>query len=283
MPAEGFEAGVSLLAQRYKVVYDEALFERTGFLAGSDDRRAEELNRYLRDPEVRGIVCARGGYGVMRILDRLDAAALKRDPKPIVGFSDVTALLLWSVVEAQVLPIHGPMVVQLGKLPAGDVEWLFRLLETPEAPGAVPAELARVGKRGGGTVAGRLVGGNLEIVSRLVGTPWELDTGAGVLFIEEVGERPYRVDRMLTQLKLAKGLDGVRAIAVGDFTRCNEPDGAPPSVDEVIDERLTAFEIPGLSGLPVGHGDRNLALPIGAACAVDLATGRMVIEAPAVS
>src|SRR5688572_29485978 len=126
VPAEGFEAGVRLLAQRYKVVYDEALFERTGFLAGSDDRRADELNRYLADPDVRGIICARGGYGVMRILDRLDAAALRRDPKPIVGFSDVTALLAWSVAEAQVLPIHGPMVVQLGKLPPADVEWLFR-------------------------------------------------------------------------------------------------------------------------------------------------------------
>jgi muramoyltetrapeptide carboxypeptidase len=264
-------------------VYDEALFERTGFLAGSDDRRAEELNRYLRDPEVRGIVCARGGYGVMRILDRLDSGALRRDPKPIVGFSDLTALLAWAVVEAQVLPIHGPMVVQLGKLPAADVEWLFRLLEQPGAPGPVPAELERIGKRGGGTIEGRLVGGNLEMVSRLIGTPWEIDTGAGVLFMEEVGERPYRVDRMLTQLKLTGSLDGVRAVAVGDFTRCNEPDGAPPTVAEVIEERLAAFEIPGIAGLPLGHGERNVALPIGATCAVDLAAGRMIIEDGAVS
>src|SRR5687768_16255358 len=120
---EGFHAGIAILSQRYKVVYDEELFVRTGFLAGSDDRRADELNRYLADPDIRGIVCARGGYGVMRILDRLDADALRRDPKLIVGFSDMTALLSWSVMAAHVRPVHGPMIVQMGRLPPDDVAW----------------------------------------------------------------------------------------------------------------------------------------------------------------
>jgi len=276
-------SGLMLLASRYRVLHDEAIFERSGFLAGSDDRRAEEMNRYLRDPEVRAIVPARGGYGVMRILDRLDADALRRDPKPIVGFSDLTALASWCVREAQVRPIHGPMVNQLGRLPGDDVEWLIRTLEDPAPQGEWPDALGRAGARGGGTVEGRLAGGNLEITTRLIGTPWSLDLGAAVFIMEDVGERPYRVDRALTQLKLAGLLDGVRAVGVGDFLRCEEEDGYPPSVREVIDERLETFDLPAVTGLPIGHGERNRAFSVGARCAVDLGNGRLIVEEGAVS
>jgi muramoyltetrapeptide carboxypeptidase len=279
---DAFQAGLAILSERYRVVYDEEIFERTGFLAGSDERRADEVNRYVRDPDVRAIVCARGGYGVMRILDRLDGDALRRDPKLVVGFSDVSALAAWAAASG-VRPVHGPMAVQIGRLPPDDVAWLFRLLEDPSPPGVVPATLTRVGARGGGTVDGRLSGGNLEILTRLIGTPWEIDLGASILFTEEVGERPYRVDRMLTQLKLSGALDGVRAVALGDFTRCDEPDGSPPTVADVLDERLTAFELPGVAGLPLGHGERNLAVPMGATCALDLAAGVMTLEEGAVA
>ena len=283
VPEDGFRQGLAVLASRYQVVYDESLFERSGFLAGSDDRRAEELDRYLRDPDVRAIVAARGGYGVMRILDRIDGTALKREPKALVGFSDLTALLSFAVADGQVRPIHGPMVVQLGRLPPEDAAWLFQLLEEPSAPGRLPGTFDRVGARGGGTVEGRLVGGNLEMVTRLVGTPWELDLGASVFFLEEVGERPYRVDRALTQLRLAGAFDGVRAVAVGDLVGCGAlAEESSPSALECIDERLVAMDLPGLTGLPVGHGLRNLALPLGARCAVDLAEGTLTIEEGAV-
>jgi muramoyltetrapeptide carboxypeptidase len=274
--------GLMLLATRYGVVHDERIFERTGFLAGSDERRIDELNRYLRDPDVRAIVCARGGYGVMRILDRLDADALRRDPKPIVGFSDLTALGSWAARVAGVRTIHGPMVNQLGRLPAADVEWLIRTLEDPTPPGAWPEDLTRIGARGGGTVEGRLAGGNLEMVTRLLGTPYSVDLGAALFVVEDVGERPYRIDRAWTQLKLAGALDGVRAVAVGEFLRCEEDDGHPPSAREVIEERLTTFDIPGVTGVPIGHGDRNRAFSVGAKCAVDLGNGRIIVEEPAV-
>lgn len=280
---EAARAGLELLGGRYRVLVDEAIYERTGFLAGSDDRRADELNRYLRDPDVRAIIPARGGYGVLRILDRLDADALRRDPKPIVGFSDMTALAAWSAREAQVRTIHGPMVNQIGRLPADDVAFLLRLLEDPKCFGAWPEIGRRVGARGGGTVEGRLVGGNLELITRLLGTPWAFDLGAGIVVMEDVGERPYRVDRMMTQLKLAHALDGVRAIVLGDFLRCEEADGFPPSVEEVLEERLTAFDIPAVASMPVGHGDRNRAFPVGARTAVDLASGQVVVEEPAVA
>jgi muramoyltetrapeptide carboxypeptidase len=272
-----------VLESRYRVVYDESLLARTGYLAGDDDRRADELNGYLRSPDVRAIVCARGGYGLLRILHRLDGDALRRDPKLVVGFSDATALLSFCVLDASVRPLHGPMVTQLANLSAQDAEWLFRMMESPAAAGALPGPLLRIGDRGGGTVDGRIVGGNLELLTRLVGTPWEMDLGASVALLEEVGERPYRIDRALTQLHLAGALDGVRAVVVGDLTRCEEADGSPPSAAAVVSERLGAFELPGVAGLPVGHGERNLALPIGALAAVDLAEPRIILEEAAVA
>lgn len=282
VPEEGFRRGLRVLESRYRVVYDEGLLTRTGYLAGTDERRAEELNRYFRSPDVRAIVCARGGYGLMRILDLLDGDALRRDPKLVVGFSDATALLSFCVFDGAVRPIHGPMVTQLGHLSGEDAEWLFRMMESPAPLGAVPGKLFRLGDRGGGTVDGRIVGGNLELLSRLVGTPWEMDLGASLTLFEEVGERPYRIDRALTQLHLAGSLDGVRAAVIGDVTRCEEPDGSPPSAIEVVGERLGAFHLPGVAGLPVGHGDRNVALPIGARAAVDLAEAKIILEEAAV-
>jgi muramoyltetrapeptide carboxypeptidase len=282
VPEDGLRAGMAILAERYVVQWDDALLTKTGYLAGDDDRRANELNHALADPDVRAVIVARGGYGITRILDRLDADALRRDPKIIVGFSDVTALLSWCVVSAGVRPVHGPVVVQLGKLPAEDAAWLTRLLEDPSAPGPIPtpAPLTRTGVPSGGTLEGRVVGGNLEMVTRLLGTPWAIDLGASIFFCEDVGERPYRVDRMLTQLKLAGALDGVRAVAVGDFTNCEDKEG--PTAEQVIAERLTTFELPAVRGLPVGHGARNMALPIGAKCVLDLGRGQLVLEESAV-
>jgi muramoyltetrapeptide carboxypeptidase len=283
---EALQRGLELLSSRYRVVFDESetgLFAQQGFLAGSDERRADELNRYMGDPDVRAIISARGGYGVMRILDRLDGALLRRDPKLIVGFSDLTALLAWAANEANLRPVHGPMVGQIGRLPPEDLAWLQHILEEPTPIGRVPGATRRVGDRGNGTVEGRLVGGNLELVSRLIGTPWAMDLGASVFLMEDVGERPYRIDRMLTQLRLAGALQGVRGIAAGEFLRCVEPDGLPPTVTDVLDERLLAFQIPGVVDLPVGHGERNLAMPLGARCALDLAEGTLVIEDAAVA
>jgi muramoyltetrapeptide carboxypeptidase len=175
------------------------------------------------------------------------------------------------------------MVGQLGRLPADDVSWLWRLLEDPTPAGELPFTLSRLGARGGGTIEGRLAGGNLEMVSRLVGTDFEVDLGAAVFFLEEVGERPYRIDRTLTHLKLAGALDAVRAVAVGDLIRCEAlPEEESPSAVAVVDERLEAFALPGVIGLPIGHGPRNLALPLGATCALDLARGTLVIEEGAV-
>lgn len=263
---------------------DPGVFSATGYLAGDDDRRADELNGYLRDPEVRAVIASRGGYGIMRIIDRLDADALRRDPKLIVGFSDVTALLLWARARAGVRGIHGPVAAQLGELGGEDEAWLYRLMESPEPVGRVPAELSPLGAAASGSLEGRLWGGNLCIQAHLAGTPYAPRLAGAIALFEDVGERPYAVDRYLTRLSLAGTLEGAAAVALGDFTRCEETVGPPdPDVWAVIGERLSSFGLAGARGLPVGHGDRNLALPLGARCAIDFEDGALHLFEAAVA
>jgi muramoyltetrapeptide carboxypeptidase len=253
----------------------------SGYLAGTDERRADELNGLIADPDVRAVLCARGGYGILRILDRLDADALRRDPKPIVGFSDATALLFWALRAAGMRSIHGPVVAQLGDLPAEDTVWLIELLEG-RVPGPLATGLRRTGADGAGRVEGPLLGGNLALLANLAGTPYALDVRGAVLFVEDVGERPYAIDRYMTRMALAGMLPGAAAAVLGAFIRCDERIGSPhPDAGEVADERLRALGIPGVAGAPFGHGDRNRALPFGGPCQVDLDAGAVELLEPA--
>jgi muramoyltetrapeptide carboxypeptidase len=284
VPRARLQAALPLLAARYRVRVADDITRADGFLAGDDDRRAEELDGYLRDPEVRAVLVARGGYGLLRILDRLDPGPLRRDPKLLVGFSDATALLGWALQAAGVRGIHGPVVAQLGELPAADVDWMFRLMESTTPAGPLAPRLAPVGAPAAGPVEGPLLGGNLCLLAHLVGTPFEVRVPGAVLLVEEVGERPYAIDRYLTRLGLAGALDQVAGALVGDLTRCDESTmAARPDAAEVIDERLRRYRIPGLAGLPVGHGAANLALPFGGRCALDFAAGRLELLEAAVA
>ncbi len=272
-------AGLAVLRERYDVRIDEGAYASTGFLAGSDERRIDELNAYLRDPDVRGIFAARGGYGVLRILPHLDADALRADPKVIVGFSDITALLAWSLRCAGVRPIHGPVVTQLGRLGEDDCAWLFRLIESAAPAGEVPGGLDVIGAALSPVdIAGPLVGGNLSLLAHMIGTPYELGFAGAVGFIEDIGERPYAVDRYLTRMHLAGALSGCKGMAVGSFTDCV----GRGDVFEVADERLRHAGLSGARGLAVGHGDRNFALPMGARCTLSLSRKTLAIDEPAV-
>jgi muramoyltetrapeptide carboxypeptidase len=242
------------------------------YLAASDDQRADELVAMLRDPDVRAIVLARGGFGIQRILPRLDPDDLRRDPKSIVGFSDATALLAWAHA-AGVRGIHGPMVVQLGDLPATDADRLVTLLTDPAAPGVRPWTLAT---HGSGVHRGPLVIANLSMASLTLATPWPLPLTRAIAMFEEVGEKPYEIDRYLTHLMLAGALREVAAVVVGDFTRCEDPKppsgvaDPPDAALRVVRERLAVAGIACAIGAPIGHGDRNEAVPFGAACELDL-------------
>ena len=279
---ERLRHGLDRLAQTFHVRVAPSLTaprepDIPAYLSASDATRARELADLLADPEVRAIVVARGGYGAMRILPALDPTPLVADPKPIVGFSDVTAVLAWAYA-AGVRGIHGPMVAQLGDLPDADTALLVQMLTTPHAIGARPWPLTVA--RGRGVIRGPLVAANLTLASVLAHTPWPLPLAHAVALFEEVGEHPYEVDRYVTQLHLVGALAQTRAVIAGDFTPTRSAADCPDARQTMVD-RL--FPLPVAVGAPIGHGSRNEAVPFGAACTLDLDNATFSIDEPAVA
>ncbi len=286
---ERFAIGLALLERHFRVRVPAGLDARAGYLAGSDQRRAAELNALLTDRDVRAIICARGGYGVTRMLAAVDPAPLIADPRPIVGFSDVTAILAWAAA-AGVAAIHGPMVSQLGDLPDHDLAWLVRLLTDPRPPGRLPWTLTPIGAPApAAPVTAPLVVGNLTMFAHLIGSPWQLDASGAIVVTEEVTEKPYAIDRYLTQLQHAGVLSGCRGVVLGDLSRCTDPPIAAGAPDDpvaaiaTVVERLAAFGLPGLAGAPLGHGAHNVALPFGGRATIDFAAGTIDLLDAAVS
>lgn len=270
---ETFERGLGRLRARYEVSHRADLFERTGFLAGDDERRLSELQAAIDDDSVAAIVAARGGYGCTRLLDRLDMTGLERRPKLLVGFSDITALhALWA--KHNVRSIHGPMIASLGKHGEGNhddaaLDRLSRVLE-----GDAPAVFDNLVCERDGRAQGRLLGGNLTVLTALIGTPFMPSFRGAVLFLEDIGERPYRVDRMLTTWRQSGALDGVVAVVLGAFTDC-EPGVDGVCVDDVLRSHLRALNVPVVSGLLAGHIDDNHPLAFGALVDVDATQGSL--------
>lgn len=253
---ERFERGAERLAARYDVAYDESIFTRTGYLAGDDRRRARELADAIDDPYCQAIVCARGGYGAMRVVPSLPIAQLARAPKLLVGFSDITALhVAWQ--RARVTSVHGAMVAGLEALEAQTFDRWVRCLEGAPLPPVEGLETVVAGK-----ARGVLVGGNLSILHALEGTPYSAHAIQRIVFLEDVGEAPYRVDRMLTTLRLSGFFDGVQGIVLGAFTQ-SEPGPHGVEVAQVLSERLGDLGVPVVRGLPAGHVPDNLEIPLG--------------------
>lgn len=275
-PVEDFQAGVERLGSRYQLRYGQELLSRKGFLAGDDTRRSAELRRAIEDPEVDAIVAARGGYGTTRILETIDVARVAAARKLLVGFSDLTALhALWQ--RAGLRSIHGQMIAALGRCGPPLVErWIATVEGAPSPP------LAGLRAIRGGVAEGPLVGGNLAVLAALVGTPYAPPLDGAILFLEDVGERPYRVDRMLTALRHAGWLARLRGIVLGAFTDAAPgPDGA--TIDEVLADRCGDLGIPVLAGIPAGHLEDNLELPFGAPVRIDADAGRLDFLEPAVA
>jgi muramoyltetrapeptide carboxypeptidase len=258
-----FEAGLALIAERYRTAYGPGVFERHRYLAGDDARRLGELTAALGDPDVRAVFCARGGYGAMRLLARLAAASPPSPPKLLVGFSDITALHLWLQTLGRI-SVHGPVLTQLGRLPPATCERLFSVLESTSPAPALKGTLTCVG----GVAEGPLLGGNLSVVTRLIGTPFMPGLDGAILLLEDQGERPYRLDRMWTHLQLAGVFDRVRGIVLGSFTGCEEKD-APYSSTEVLRELARATGLPCAAGFPIGHGELNEPVPLGVRVRLD--------------
>ena len=272
---EAFEAGFALIAQRYRAEYGAGLFERQRYLAGGDARRLTELQAALADPGIRAVFCVRGGYGATRLLAQLAPQAPQGPPKPLVGFSDITALHLWLQAYGRI-SLHGPVLTQLPRLAPATWTRLFALLESAQPAAPLTGTATYVG----GTAEGPLLGGNLSVVTRLLGTPFMPRLDGAVLLLEDQGERPYRLDRMWTHLRLAGVFTRVRGIALGSFTSCEEP-GASYTSAEVLRELAQSEGLPCAAGFPIGHGDVNEPVPLGVRVRLEADTARLSFLEPA--
>ncbi len=247
----------------YEPVLGQNVFARHRYLAGSDSERLADLRWALADPTIAGVICARGGYGAMRLLEHLDPSSLQHVAcRPFLGFSDVTALHLWLQRNCGWVTLHGPMV---GTQFAGEG------FDEVTADSMREALAGRVGGISvpdsvvvrGGVARGRLVGGNLALLCASLGTSFEPLTDDAILFLEDIYEAPYRVDRMLTQLRLSGRLHRVRGIVVGEMIRCEPPAGADYTVDDVIADRLGDLGVPMLTRFPLSHGQPNHTVALG--------------------
>jgi len=275
------EGAVDRAAERvrgwgFEPVVGEHARERRGYLAGSDAQRAGDFNAALRDDSIDAIWCLRGGYGVMRILDALDWEALARRPRPVIGFSDNTALHL-AIRRHHVVSFHAPhpATVELNDFSADGV---LRALTSPEPAGILPfppgAPYAE--PIAGGVAEGPLVGGNLSLVAATLGTPYAVQAEGAILFLEEVGEAAYRIDRLLSQLRLAGVLSSVAGVALGAFSEVpDEAEEHATPVDSVLRDRLGDLGVPVVSGLPFGHVDDNWTLPVGVRARLDAGEGTL--------
>ena len=246
------------------------VFDRHGhYLAGRDEDRLADLNEALRDPGVRAIFSTRGGKGSYRIAHAIDFEAARRDPKPLVGYSDITMLHLALWRECGLVGFHGPYV--------GD-EAMRRALMAPEPitirrdPGEITAEVSV-----GGSARGILLGGNLNMLGRAVG--WACPSFAGaILLIEAIDTFIGQIDGTLTQLRRSGCLDGMAGVAVGQFIRSAEPEPEKWSAADVLRDHFAELGIPVLGGLPIGHGPRPPTIPLGTPAVLDVAAGTLTIE-----
>lgn len=278
--AVALERGLSLLSERYTVRTYRDLDNPHGMCAGDDQLRAQELRWALTDPDITCLIAARGGYGTARILTKEISDLIARSQRLMVGFSDITALLATAVRCGGLRGIHGPMVCQVGRRgkawPA--FERLISMMEDP-SPRAPIESLSPIVP---GQARGTLIGGNLTVLTHLVGTPFMPNLDGAVLFLEDVGERPYRLDRCLTQLSHARLLDHVLGVVIGDLTDC-DPKGLEYSARRIIEDFCHTLGVPAAADLPVGHGRDNEPLPYGAQVALDAAKGILTFLEGAVS
>jgi muramoyltetrapeptide carboxypeptidase len=276
----------------YEPVMGSHAGNRYGYLAGSDDQRLGDLNAALQDPSIDAVWCLRGGYGATRILDRVDFEALARRPKPLIGYSDITALLNAGVRLAKVVTFHGP--VARASMPAFS-RWHFervlacaepagRLGRIPDRPDVLIPQENRIVPLRPGIAEGPLVGGNLSLLQCLIGTPWFPRLEGAILFLEDVGEDLYRVDRMLAHLRAIGALAGLAGIVVGRFTELKRHTGdGALGFDEVVSSYLLPLAIPVAYGFPVGHIPDQWTLPLGVRARLDAGAGEVEILEAAVA
>jgi muramoyltetrapeptide carboxypeptidase len=254
----------------YEPFYKDSILDRDLYFAGSVRRRARELEEMFERDEIRAIVCARGGYGTNYLLHELDVARLRRHPKIFVGYSDITTLLTW-FARTGLVTFHGPMVTKDFAVPEGVhlASWNAALAAASAWELNFPND-SEVKVLLEGSAEGTLYGGCLSMLVASLGTPFEIDTRDTILFIEDIAAKPFQVDRMLMQLKLAGKLEGVRGIVFGEMLDCVQPGVEQDyTLEEVVTRVLRDLHIPIAYGLRSGHVTReNITLPLGVRCSL---------------
>ncbi len=283
----------------FKVLIPRNLFRKKGFLGGSDEERAAELNAAFADPQVNAVMPGTGGYGTTRIVDKLDYDVIRRNPKILIGFSDITALHIAIHQKTGLVTFHSPLpewglgneenlspyaakwfwrAILANSYRTGSVQLLhgYTIYTHPsEGPKSEDAklfeEVPRPVTMHVGKTHGRLIGGNVSVLHALMGTPYEIQTDGKILFLEDVGEAPYRVDRMLSTLRLAGKFDHVAGVILGQFTARKEEAkwDDDESIDDVLKEYFANLNVPVLANFPLGHVRYNATLPVGAMAELD--------------
>ena len=271
-------AAAALLGGRFAVKLSPELALRHHQFAGDDAERAGSIETMFADPAVKAIVCAKGGYGSPRIVDRLDYGLIARNPKRFVGYSDITALLLGITRHAGLETYHGPMLVDVleGLTEESRAHLIARLTDAP-APAATATLLGQVTVLRAGSAEGRLIGGNLTLLVNMIGTRTDFDTAGAILFVEDVDEPLYNVDRMLVHLKRAGKLDAIAGLVIGEMRDLE--DGTVPfgaTVEQMALELVGDAAIPIVANFPCGHGVRQMTLPIGGPARLVCAADRLV-------
>lgn len=269
---EAYEAGLAVLEQLapdLRVKSDKSLQRRDGYFAGSDKQRADHLQKLLADPKLGLVMAVRGGFGSSRLLPLLDLPALAAGGCCLLGFSDVTCLLNVLTSQGRVA-LHGPVLAQLPRLDEDSRADLAALLSGRRP---WPVALSGQGLRPG-RATGPLLGGNLTMLCHLLGTPWFPPLKGAILLLEETGEAPYRLDRLLTQLELAGVFGQVAGVALGWLSDSADPDS---ELEGTVRRRLGRLPLPVVLGLPVGHSSANRLLPLGASAAIDGRAGTLSV------
>jgi muramoyltetrapeptide carboxypeptidase len=269
-----FYDGIGILVDMgFQVKFPEGIFARSGYLAGSDVDRAAQVNRAFEDTEVHAIVCARGGYGSMQILPYLNYDAIRRHPKLLMGFSDITALLCALYHLSGLVSCHGPVVTTLKSAGSKTLSSVFDMLTLNELP-ALQLEKGIV--LSPGKASGPVICGNLTTLCHLVGTPFQPKLGGCILILEDTGEKPYRIDRMLTQMKLAGVFSGLLGLGIGSFENCGQAD----ELFEIFARIFIPIRIPILAGFGIGHGAENFAVPFGFEAVLDADRHMLIYRRP---
>ncbi len=272
---EVFKQGLNTLkTMGFHTRVPDEIFDKTGYLAGSDAQRAELVNLLFKDPDVKAIVCARGGFGCLRMLPLVDFDIIRTHPKIFVGFSDVTALLTAITFQSGLVTFHGPMVTTLATASeltrqhlAGAITTNTPLEITPHAGVVIQ----------GGHARGPVIGGNLNTLCHMLGTPFMPNFDNHILLLEDRDEALYRIDRMLSQMKLAGCFENIAGLVLGSFEECGALDG----VFQIFEEHFRDSGVPILAGFEVGHGKQNTTIPFGIDAVLDTDRQVLLFDQPA--